>query len=318
MSFTRLAALSLLLAALAGCASAPLVFPLVEPPRATALAPAAADAGDAPVLALVLGGGAARGFAHIGAIRELERNGLVASVVVGTSAGSFVGALFAGGYSGEALQYIANGMSEDDLRDVIIPDRGFVKGARMQDFVNRYLDNRSIEDLPRRFAAVATDLESGDAIAFNRGNTGMAVRASSSIPGVFQPVLIGTREYVDGGLVSPVPVRIARQMGADVVVAVDVARRPQHVAMLDSTVEIIIQSIAIMGRYLGEAERAEADVLVAPDVNGIGAFDFDKGLLAIEAGALAMREAMPALRAAIARAAAARTRIEQAAGRAPG
>lgn len=317
LRFGRIALSILWLGALAGCASAPLVHPVVEMPQAIAPAPRTADTGrdSGPVLALVLGGGAARGFAHVGAIIELERNGIAPQIVVGTSAGSFVGALYAGGYSGGALQYIAFGMTEDDLRDVIIPDRGFVKGERLQDFVNRYLDNRAIEVLPRRFAAVATNLQTGDPVAFNHGNTGMAVRASSSIPGVFQPVRVSENEYVDGGLASPVPVRIARAMGADIVVAVDVALRPQHAIALESTVDIIVQSITIMGRYIGEAERAEADVLIEPEVNEIGTWNFDKRRPAIEAGERAASAALPAIRAAFARALSARAAAAPDAGR---
>jgi NTE family protein len=300
----RIVLVLIALAALAGCASAPLVYPEVDPPQAEPLAPFAATSEPGPVLALVLSGGASRGFAHVGVIKELERAGYSARVVVGTSAGSFVGALYAGGYSGDALQNIAAGMNEGDLRDVIFPDRGFLRGERLQDYLNRYLDDRPIEVLPRRFAAVATDLLTGNAIAFNSGNTGMAVRASSSIPGIFQPVRIRGRDYVDGGLVSPVPVRIARQMGADVVVAVDASRRPEDATGFDTTVEIIEQAIAIVSRYVGQDERAEADVLITPAESEIGYLDFDKRQLAIEAGERAARAALPAIRAAMERAAA--------------
>ena len=305
--FVRLL-LPLALAAFAGCATTPLVYTVIDPPREEALRISSPGLPRAPVLALVLGGGASRGFAHVGAIRELERAGISPQIVVGTSAGSFVGALYAGGYSGGALQYIAAGMEEDDLRDVVFLDRGFVKGERLQDFVNRYLGNRAIEPLPRRFAAVATDLLTGDAIAFNHGNTGMAVRASSSIPGIFQPVRVGKRDYVDGGLVSPLPVRVARDMGADVVVAVDVARRPESATVLETTAEVIVQSVAIMGRYVGQDERAEADVLIQPEVAAIGDFEFDKRSLAFESGARAARAALPLIRAAVARFAEGRTR----------
>ena len=166
---------------LAGCATAPLAFPDVELPDYVAPLSRAGDGAPRPVLALVLGGGASRGFAHVGAIRELERAGYSPRIVVGTSAGSFVGALYAGGNDGDALLQIAEGMREDELRDVVLPDRGFVRGALLQDFVNRRLDNRSIEQLPRRFAAVATDLLTGEPVLFNRGNTGLAVRASASV-----------------------------------------------------------------------------------------------------------------------------------------
>jgi len=232
------------------------------------------------VLALALGGGASRGFAHVGVI----------------------GALLAGGYDGEALRRIADEMTEQELRDIVFPDRGFVSGKRVREFIDRHLDHRSIEDLPRRFAAVATDLRSGEAIAFNHGDLGIAVQASSSIPGVFQPVRIGGREYVDGGLASPVPVGTARRMGADVVVAVDVGRRPEYATVLSTDFAVVMQAIAIMERHVGQEERAQADVLIAPDLSHIGALDFAHRDLAIEAGARAARAALPAIRAAIERA----------------
>lgn len=246
-----------------------------------------------PVLALVLGGGASRGFAHVGVIKALEKQGVRPDIVVGTSAGSFVGALYAGGYDAVALEVIALGMERDQLRDVIFPDRGFVKGELLQDFINQYLDNRSIEALPRRYAAVATDLQSGALMVFNRGNTGMAVRASSSIPGLFQPVRIAGRDYVDGGLVSPVPVRVARKMKPDLVIAVDVSLRPDNATEIRDILDVLSQSINIMGKELGQAEMHEADVVIRPDVSEIGTADFASRKLAIEMGEKAAEENLP-------------------------
>lgn len=292
---------ALALAALAGCAAIPPAPPLAAP-EARPIAPLAREASGAPVLALVLGGGASRGFAHVGVIEELERAGYNPRIVVGTSAGSFVGALYAGGYDGKALRRIAEQMTEEELRDVIVPDRGFLSGVRLRRFIDRRLEHREIEQLPRRFAAVATDLRTGDAVAFDHGDPGTAVQASSAIPGVFQPVRIRGRDYVDGGLASPVPVRTARLMGADVVVAVDVGRRPEYAGALDSEVAVIMQAVSIMERYVGQDERRQADVLIVPDVSRIGTLDFAHRDLAIEAGARAARAALPAIRQAIARA----------------
>lgn len=279
----------LLALVLCGCAGVPLMYPEVVPPDSV---PLRALQLDRPVVALVLGGGGSRGFAHVGAIKTLEAHGIIPDVVVGTSAGSFVGALYAGGYNGQALESIAFGLNEQDLRDVVFPDRGFVRGERLQDFVNRYLANRSIEDLDRRFAAVATELHSGELTAFNRGNTGMAVRASSSIPGIFQPVQINGREYVDGGLVSPVPVKVARAMGADVVIAVDVSRKPEDSLELADTADILLQSIYIMGNTVSVYEILEADVVIRPPVSEVGTLDFAKKTRAMEAGARAALDAV--------------------------
>ncbi len=162
-----------------------------------------------PKIALALGGGAARGFAHIGVIKALEANGIVPDMVVGTSAGSLVGALYAGGYGGFDLQRVALHMDDSIIADWSLPDRGFIKGEAVQNFVNQAVQNRSLEKLNKPFGVVVTDLQSGAMVVFRTGNTGMAVRASSSVPGVFQPFAINGREFVDGGLVSPVPVRAA-------------------------------------------------------------------------------------------------------------
>jgi len=162
-----------------------------------------------PKIAPALGGGVARGFAHIGVIKALEANGIVPDMVVGTSAGSLVGALYAGGYGGFDLQRVALHMDDSIIADWSLPDRGFIKGEAVQNFVNQAVQNRSLEKLNKPFGVVVTDLQSGAMVVFRTGNTGMAVRASSSVPGVFQPFAINGREYVDGGLVSPVPVRAA-------------------------------------------------------------------------------------------------------------
>ena len=275
---------------LGACASAPLSYPDVVPPRAAALEPL--RNAERPVIGLALGGGAARGFAHVGVIKVLEANGIRPDIVVGTSAGSFVGALYAGGYDVVALEKIAREVKTEQLRDIVFPDRGFVKGERLQDFVNQKLDNRSIEELPLRYAAVATDLADGTIAIFTRGNTGMAVRASSSIPGVFQPVRIDGREYVDGGLVSPVPVQVARDLGADLVIAVDIAKRPGEKAVLVSTTEVFDQALDIMVSHLAKQEVGSADVVVQPDTRSLVSVDFTTRGDAIEEGIEAAGQAL--------------------------
>ncbi|MBU0592777.1 MAG: patatin-like phospholipase family protein [Gammaproteobacteria bacterium] len=280
----------MLVLTLAGCATQPIVFKDVVPPEAAKLR--TVQTGH-PVVALVLGGGASRGFAHVGVIKALEQQGVKPDIVVGTSAGSFVGALYAGGYDAVALEVIALGMEQAQLRDVTFPDRGFVKGELMQDFINQYLDNRSIENLPRRYAAVATDLQSGAMMVFNRGNTGMAVRASSSIPGIFQPVNIAGREYVDGGVLSPVPVRVARQMKPDIIIAVDVSRKPDSAVEIRDTLDVLAQTLSIMGKESSQVEMREADVVIRPDVSEIGTIDFAARKLAIEMGEKAAQQSLP-------------------------
>jgi NTE family protein len=265
-------------AALAGCATRP---PAPVPP--------------APKIALALGGGAARGFAHIGVIKALEAQGIVPDIVVGTSAGSVVGSLYAGGHNGFDLQKVALQLDEAQVGDWALPDRGVFKGEALQNFINRAVGNRPLEKLDRLLAVVATDLHSGEAVVFRTGNTGMAVRASSSVPGVFQPVSINGREYVDGGLVSPIPVRIARSLGADLVIAVDISARPQN-GKTQNTVGVLLQTFAIMGQTLGRLELAEADIVIRPQLTDVAATDFQGRHLAVLEGEKAAAIALPEIK----------------------
>jgi len=180
-------------------------------------------------LGLALGGGAARGFAHVGVIQVLEEAGIQPDLVVGTSAGSLVAALYASGKNSAQLRRVAETMEEAEITDWMMPilNRGALRGEALARYVNTQVGGRLIEQMKIPLGIVATDLHSGDPMLFRRGSTGSAVRASSAVPAVFQPVKIGTREYVDGGLVSPVPVRQAREMGANVVIAVDISTDPE-------------------------------------------------------------------------------------------
>ncbi len=247
-------------------------------------------------IGLALGGGAARGFAHIGVIKVLEARGLKVDVVVGTSAGSVVGALYASGLDALSLQRVAMGLHEERVVDWVLPDRGVLKGEALQDFINSSLRNLPMERLPRRFGAVATDLANGRRVLFSQGNAGQAVRASSAVPGVFQPVKINGREYVDGGLTEPVPVLAARDLGADVVIAVDIGQKP-HWSKVDGTVQILLQSITIMGDALSKAQRSQADVVIEPHTAAIAATDFSDRSLAILEGEKAATQVWPQIEA---------------------
>lgn len=228
-----------------------------------------------PRIALALGGGAARGFAHIGVIKALETNGIVPDLVVGTSAGSVVGALYAAGHGPFELQKLAIQLDESSVTDWSLFDRGVIKGEALERFINTHVGNKPLEGLKRRFAAVATDLQSGEPIIFQRGNTGTAVRASSSIPGVFPPVAINGREYVDGGLVAPIPVREARSLGADLVIAVDISGRPSG-KKNQGSLDVLLDTISIMGGALGKVELADADVVIRPELRGLPATNFQQ------------------------------------------
>jgi len=285
------AALAVLLAA---CAAAPRKEE-APPPAAVPSAVAAPP----PKIALVLGGGAARGYAHVGVIKTLESNGIRPDIIVGTSVGSVVGALYAAGYSGFELQRLAIGMDDALVSDWSLPDRGFIKGEALQNYVNAVLSNRPIEKLARTLAVVATDLQTGEAIVFRTGNAGMAVRASSSVPGIFQPVRINGHDYVDGGLVSPVPVKIARSLGADVVIAVDVSSRPRY-GKTASSLDVLLQTFNIMGQSIASHELLQADVVIRPNVDGVGGTDFQGKHVAILEGEKAAAESLPSLRAKLA------------------
>ena len=250
-------------------------------------------------IGLALGGGAAKGFAHIGVIKMLEASGIHPDVVAGTSAGSVVGALYASGMDAFQMQQVAFGLDEAKIRDVRLFSGGLVQGKALQDYVNQLAHNRPIEQLELPFAAVATQLETGQRMVFVRGNTGEAVRASCSVPGVFEPVEIRGRHDVDGGVVSPIPVDAARQLGADFVIAVDISATPSG-SNPQGMLNIVGQSITIMGRQLAAQEIARADVVIRPDLSGIGPTDFEQKNLAILAGEKAALAAIPEIRARLA------------------
>lgn len=249
-------------------------------------------------IGLALGGGAARGFAHIGVIKVLEAQGIVPDIVVGTSAGSLVGALYAAGNDGFALHKIALEMDEAAISDWSVPMfskfSGVLKGEAVQSYVNRAVKNLPIEKLKMPFGAVATDLKTGLPVLFTRGNSGMAVRASSAVPGVFQAVRIGEQSYVDGGLVAPVPVRFAREMGADFVIAVNISAQPEEQASA-SSVDMLLQTFAIMGQSLNRYELMDADIVIRPELGGMRGHDFGGRNAAILAGEQAASAALPQL-----------------------
>ena len=284
-----------LLAACAGVLAACATTPDVRAPIAvSASAPAPVRVG------IALGGGAAKGFAHIGVIKMLEANGIVPVVVSGTSAGSVVGALYASGMDAYAMQEKAFALDEARIRDVSLFSGGVVKGQKLQDYVNELVDNRPLEKMRKPLAVVATRLEDGKASVFVRGNTGQAVRASSAIPGVFEAVAIGKAHYVDGGVVSPVPVDAARQLGAEFVIAVDIGSKAQGIASAASMLGNVNQSIKIMGTKLAAQELARADIVIRPEVNDIGAADFAQKNRAILEGERAAQAALPQIKARLA------------------
>ena len=243
-------------------------------------------------VAVVLGGGAAKGFAHVGVLKVLEANRVPVHMVVGTSVGSLVGSLYAYGYSAYDLQKVAMGLEKGELADLTVPDNGFVKGEKLEAYVNRMVRDTTMEDLRTPFYAVATDIGSGQETVFGKGNTGSAVRASCAIPGVFRPVRIGDRTYVDGGLVSPVAVDAARRMGANVVIAVDITGDVDG-SVPEGTLDTIFHSINVMYSKIAADQLSRADVVIRPKVGYIASGDFTKRHEAILEGEKAAQEALP-------------------------
>lgn len=243
-------------------------------------------------IGLALGGGAARGFAHIGVIKMLEANNIKPDIVVGTSAGAMVGALYAGGLDAQSIQLISDELDVKVFADWGLPRLGLLKGEYIAEYINNSLNNLPIEKLKIHFAALATDLQSGEVKLFQSGNTGDAVRASTAVPGVFQPPLINGRLYVDGGLVSPVPVQALKNMGANLIIAVDISTKPQY-QPIDSIANILRQTISIMGEKISKNELKIADFLITPDTPYIKSWDFNSRNLAIIEGERAALKVIP-------------------------
>lgn len=275
-----------LLLALAACATPEPLPPLLPPPP-PAVPP--------PKVALVLGGGGARGFAHVGVLKMLDAQGLKPDMVIGTSAGSVAGALYAAGFNGFDLQEMAFALDRATVADWSMFGKGLIRGEALQNFINQAVKQRPIEQLNIPFGCVAARLDTGEAVLFQRGNLGQAVRASSSVPGVFQPTVIGGYEYVDGGLVSPVPIRYAKQLGATFIIAVDVSTPPAGTAS-EGKLDILLRSFDIMGQSIRAAELPQADIVIKPQLGRITATDFESKQMAILQGERAALAAMPKIR----------------------
>ena len=273
MKIARLSCFALLSLALFGCDQTAKKTP-----------PTTAIKAREPVIALALGGGGAKGFAHIGVIKVLESHGIKAKIVTGTSAGSFVGSIYASGQTPYQMQNLALKLQESDLRDLTLNSQGIILGQKLQNYVNTQVGNKPIEKFPIRFAAVATRLDNGKKAEFIKGNAGQAVRASCSIPNVFVPAVIGNTKYVDGGLVSPVPVDVARKLGADIIIAVDILAQPMYTET-SNVWGLFNQNINIMQKNLAQIELKNADIVIQPDLREkVHIFDVSGRELTMQAG----------------------------------
>lgn len=280
-----------------------LVLPLLATlPAARGAAGGASEGeGGKARLGFVLGGGSARGFAHIGVIKAMDAAGIRPELIVGSSAGSLIGVFWAAGYTGAQMEELALRVKDDEIIDLISGNnqRGMVSGRNLQEFVNRNLQNRSIESLPRRFVAVATQFPNGELTGFSRGDAGFAVRASCSIPGIFMPASDGTREYLDGGLVSPIPVQTARKSGAEIVVAVDIGAPDATPAA--GLYGLLLRSFEIMSQSLRAHEATQADFLIRPNVSQVASTDFSARKALIAAGFQAGTRLAPLIKERLAR-----------------
>lgn len=261
-----------------------------------ALAAAPAIAAKPVRVALVLGGGGCRGYGHLGVLRVLEENRLLPDLVVGSSAGSLVGALFAAGMGVDGIERLGDRMTPNMLRDWVFPKLGFFSGAGIARFVRAQIGERRIETLPVRFAAVATDLRTGEAMVLERGEVGAAVQASASAPGLLEPVPWDGRLLVDGNIASPVPVGAARALGAQRVIAVDVTAPPEQSNLADPF-DALYQGFSILTRKLAMEERVRADVMLAPEIPVHHAMSARAIGEHIEAGEQAANAALHAMRA---------------------
>lgn len=265
-----------------------------------------------PKTGLALGSGAARGLAHIGVLKALRDASTPVDMVAGTSIGAMVGACFAKEGEITAVEELALNTGWRELARLLDPRlgslrKGLIHGRRIQELLYSVIGDVEFKDLKIPFAAVATDLNTGREVVIRKGSVVEAVRASISMPGIFVPVTLEDRCLVDGGLTNPVPADILHDMGAGLIVAVNVLVEPQEskhaaslskesgVAGLPNIFNALIQSIYIMEYEITKARTLKADVVITPDVSHIGAFEFHRGEEAILAGYEAARKALPKL-----------------------
>jgi NTE family protein len=231
-------------------------------------------------IALVLGGGGSKGFAHIGVLKVIDAHNIPIHMIVGTSAGSLVGSFYASGKTAFELQDIALRMDKSHVIDYDwkVWSGGLIKGDKLEDFVNSNISYVPIEKLKIPFYAVATNIATGEEIVFASGNTGMAVRASCAVPAIFHPLRIGGNTYVDGGIVSPVAVDVARRYGADIVIAVDISSKITNTVPggIAEPLRALKKSVDIMYSRIADHQIKNADIVIRPNMQNIGSTEMEK------------------------------------------
>ncbi|MDI3257179.1 MAG: patatin-like phospholipase family protein [Kyrpidia sp.] len=244
-----------------------------------------------PKIGLALGAGSARGFAHIGVLQVLEEHRIPVDYLAGASMGALVAALYASGIGPADLGKLAISLPRRSWVDPTVPKMGLVSGDKITEVIRFLTKGMSLEKMSPPLWVVATDLERGERVVFRKGPAYRAVRASISIPGIFVPMVSEGRLLVDGGVIEWVPVRTAREMGADVVVAVDVGKG--QAGPVRHIFDVILQSIDIMERQMVNVRLPEADVVIQPDLGTIGSTAFGQAEAMIERGRAAALEMIP-------------------------
>lgn len=253
-----------------------------------------------PGIGLALGGGFARGYAHLGVLRVLEEHKIPISCISGSSIGSILGAAYA---SGKPLGSIIASCREIRFRDFArwrVSRFGLASNDRLGALVHRCFDSRQFEELVIPTAIVATDLGTGDPVVFTQGGLADAIRASCAFPGLFEPVQIGTRHLADGGLVAPVPARAARDLGAEVVVGVSVGLHDGERGAPQNIFQVVSRAISAAQKNQLEAWERHADLVLRPAVQSLAWNDFDRIDESMEAGAVVARNAVPQIKKALA------------------
>jgi len=256
-----------------------------------------------PGIGLALGGGFARGFAHLGVLHVLEQNHIPISCIAGTSVGSILGAAYA---SGAPLARIIATCKTLRFRDIArwrVSRLGLASNHRLADLIERVFDARQFEDLRIPMVVVATDLNTGEPVAMTNGNLVDAIRASCAFPGLFEPVEIGTRCLADGGLVAPVPTRAARDLGAEFVLGVSVGIQDVHRGSPSNVFQVMTRAVSAAQKHQLEVWERHADLVLRPDVHTLAWDDFDRAEEAIEAGVAVARRALPRIEKFLKRAA---------------
>lgn len=246
-----------------------------------------------PGIGLALGGGFARGFAHLGVLRVLEQHGIQISHIAGTSVGSILGAAYASGTPLARIVECCRALRFRDIARWRVSRLGLASNQRLADLVERVFDSRQFEDLRIPMAIVATDLSTGEPVVFTQGNLVDAIRASCAFPGLFEPVEIGTRCLADGGLVAPVPTRAARTLGASFVLGVSVGMQDGYRGAPTNVFQVVSRAVSAAQKHQTELWERHADVVLRPDVQALAWDDFARAEEAIEAGAVAARRALP-------------------------